>query len=138
MKPRSKVNAKQFNKLWRPPNDPHWIQCGKIIISILCDLAKRSKTICLVHNFIILANFWRHDQRSMWNSLMSYSVQYLHCSLAFWSIHCEKKYLISCFLHILCYFQQFCNSYYYTLGGGGVFLSTNISILIFGRCFCQK
>ena len=32
------------------------------------------KTIGIVHNFIILANCWNHDRRSMWNSSMSYGV----------------------------------------------------------------
>ena len=52
------------------------VQCAKHYKN-LCDHAKgqeKIKTTILVHNFIIPANCWNHDRRSMLNGLISYSV----------------------------------------------------------------
>ena len=56
---------------------PFIVQCGKVICFSWPWKRLRKdkvKTTALVHNFIILANCWNHDQRSMWNGSMSYGV----------------------------------------------------------------
>ena len=70
-----KGNVKRLNELWCPQSDPRsWYNVGKF-----CDLEKRQnkvkvKTAGLVRTFIILANCWNHDRRSISNGSMSYGV----------------------------------------------------------------
>ena len=93
MKPWSKVNVKQFNELHCSQSDPRsWYYGRKIKVFMTLQIGQervKVKTTGIVHNFIILSNYWNHDQRSKSNGSMSYG------SITKWPafmVQCAKKY----------------------------------------------
>ena len=64
---------------------PFMAQCGKSFVTLQKGQEKvKVKTTGLVHNVIILANCWNHDQMSMSNGSISYGVHKvtpIHCTM---------------------------------------------------------